>query len=67
MDTRLDEINKGDFPGKAEGSCGAALRTMVFKTMPAALISRKKAPIQAPAGQGLFLWRTAQVPPGLAS
>lgn len=42
MDTRLDEINKGDFPGKAEGSCGAALRTMVFKTMPAALISRKR-------------------------
>lgn len=63
----LDEINKGNFPGIAEGSRGAAPRTVVFKPVPAALISRKKAPIQAPAGRGLFLWRTAQVPPGLAS
>lgn len=63
----LDEINKGDFPGKAEGSRGAAPRTVVFKPVPAALISRKRAPIQAAAGRGLLLWRTAQVPPGLAS
>lgn len=62
-------IRKGRrFPGEQRVSVpGAAPRTVVFKKVPAALVSRKKAPVQAPAGQSLFLQLTSQIPWGLAS